>query len=154
MRALGLPAAVVNAAVSGDTTSDGLVRVDWMLRDKPDIVIVEFGANDMFRGVPPEAAKKNLAAIIERIRKTGARVLLAGMRAPSNYPPQYRGKFARVYESLAEEYEIPLYPFFLEGVALNPQLNLTDGIHPNASGVQIIARNIAPVAVQIAREIQ
>ena len=153
LRAMEIPARVINAAVPGDTSSDGLARVEWMLQDKPDIVIVEFGANDMFRATPLDFIEKNLAQIIMRIQQNGARVLLAGMEAPSNYNPIYRWKFSRMYKSLGGEYDVPLYPFFLEGVALNPQLNLPDGIHPNAEGVRIIARNIAPLVAEIAREL-
>ena len=140
---------VINAAVSGDTSAGGLLRVDWMLRKKPDIVIVEFGANDMFRGVPIPNIEKNLSAMVARILKSGARVLLTGMESPGNYNFVYRYKFRKLYESVADEYDVPFYPFFLEGVALNPQLNLPDGLHPNAAGVQVIVDNITPHVVAI-----
>lgn len=120
----------------------------------PDIVIVEFGANDMFRGMPAARIEKNLAAIMTKIRQSGARVLLAGMEAPRNYGPQYRRQLAAMYESLAERFDAPLYPFFLAGVALDPSLNLDDGVHPNAAGVREIARRIAPLVADIARELQ
>ncbi|MGI9296799.1 MAG: arylesterase [Gammaproteobacteria bacterium] len=152
LRAAGVPAEVVNAAVSGDTSADGLLRVDWMLREtSPDIVVVEFGANDMFRGLPAAHIEKNLAEIIARIQQNGARVLLAGMEAPRNYGAQYRRQFSAMYESLGARFGAPLYPFFLDGVALDPNLNLADGIHPNAAGVREIARNIAPFVAALAR---
>ena len=152
LRELNVLATVQNAGVAGETSADGLLRVDWMLRKKPNIVIVEFGANDMFRGVPIATIRQNLSAIIVRIKKSGARVLLAGMQAPSNYPPLYRLRFDALYEDLADEHKVALYPFFLEGVALNPGLNLSDGLHPNAKGVRVIARNIAPLIVEMAAE--
>ncbi len=152
LRAAGVAAEVFNAAVSGDTSADGLLRVDWMLRQtRPDIVVVEFGANDMFRGFPAPLIQKNLAQIITRIRESGARVLLAGMRAPRNYNAQYRRELAEMYDNLAAQFDISLYPFFLEGVALNPELNLADGIHPNAAGVRKIAGNIAPLIAEMVR---
>ena len=152
LRAAGVAAEVFNAAVSGDTSADGLLRVDWMLRQtRPDIVVVEFGANDMFRGFPAPLIQKNLAQIITRIRESGARVLLAGMRAPRNYNAQYRRELAEMYDNLSAQFDIPLYPFFLEGVALNPELNLADGIHPNAAGVRKIAGNIAPLIAEMVR---
>lgn len=154
LRGLGVAARVINAGVAGETSADGLARVEWMLRDKPDIVVVEFGANDMFRGVPPSAVRENLAGIIARIKESGARVLLAGMEAPWNHNPIYRWKFARIYPSLGGEFDVPVYPFFLEGVALEPQLNLEDGIHPNEAGVSVIAKNIAPLVAEIARELE
>ena len=149
LRARGLAVRVVNAAVSGDTTSDGLLRVDWMLDStKPDLVIVQFGANDMFRGLPVEVIRQNLDAIVNRIRATGAAVLLAGMLAPDNNGAEYQRQFAAQYRELSAQYNIPLYPFFLRDVALQPTLNLPDGLHPNAAGVRVIAANIAPLVAE------
>ncbi len=149
LRARGLAVRVVNAAVSGDTTSDGLLRVDWMLDStKPDLVIVQFGANDMFRGLPVEVVGQNLDAIVNRIRATGAAVLLAGMLAPDNNGAEYQRQFAAQYRELSAQYDIPLYPFFLRDVALQPTLNLPDGLHPNAAGVRVIAANIAPLVAE------
>lgn len=150
---LNTPAEVINAGVSGETSADGLARVDWMLRKKPDIVIVEFGANDMFRGLPISETEKNLSEIIDRIQKSGARVLLAGMKPPTNYNVIQRMRYSYMYSSIADDYDVPLYPFFLEGVALNPALNLPDGIHPNETGTAIIARNIAPMVADIIKEL-
>ena len=149
LRARGVAVRVVNAAVSGDTTSDGLLRVDWMLDStKPDLVIVQFGANDMFRGLPVEVVRQNLDAIVNRIRATGAAVLLAGMLAPDNNGAEYQRQFAAQYRELSAQYDIPLYPFFLRDVALQPTLNLPDGLHPNAAGVRVIAANIAPLVAE------
>ena len=149
LRARGVAVRVVNAAVSGDTTSDGLLRVDWMLDStKPDLVIVQFGANDMFRGLPVEVIRQNLDAIVNRIRATGAAVLLAGMLAPDNNGAEYQRQFAAQYRELSAQYNIPLYPFFLRDVALQPTLNLPDGLHPNAAGVRVIAANIAPLVAE------
>ena len=150
---LNVSAKVINAGVSGETSADGLARVDWMLRKKPDIVIVEFGANDMFRGTPISETEKNLSEIVARIQKTGVRVLLVGMEPPANYNVVHRLRYSYMYSSIADDYDVPLYPFFLEGVALNPALNLSDGIHPNATGTAIVARNIAPLVADIAKEL-
>lgn len=154
LRARQLSVKVINAAVSGDTSAGGLTRVAWMLQDNPDLVIVEFGANDMFRGVPVKQIRKNLAGIIVRIQQSGARVLLAGMEAPDNYDSAYRSALRKAYRQLSEKYEVPLYPFFLAGVALRPSLNLPDGIHPNASGVRVIAEKIAPLVADMVRQLR
>lgn len=155
LREAGIAAEVYNEGVSGETSADGLLRVDWMLgRTSPDIVIVEFGANDMFRGMPAQRIEKNLAEIITRVQQSGARVLLAGMEAPRNYGPQYRRQLSEMYESLGDRFDAPLYPFFLEGVALDPSLNLSDGVHPNAAGVREIAKRIAPFVADLAEELQ
>ncbi|MDM5147795.1 arylesterase [Candidatus Persebacteraceae bacterium Df01] len=154
LREQGLPVKVINAAIAGDTTSDALARVDWMLEDKPDIVIVEFGANDMFRGIPIALTQKNFDAIIRRIQQTGAHVLLAGMFAPNNYGEKYKSNFKDLYKKLSVKYDVPLYPFFLFGVALQQALNLPDGIHPNADGVKIIVNNIAPQVAGMVRNLR
>ncbi|MGU9950914.1 MAG: arylesterase [Gammaproteobacteria bacterium WSBS_2016_MAG_OTU1] len=144
---------VSNAGVSGETSADGLTRVEWMLRKNPDMVIVEFGANDMFRGTPIAAIRQNLAGIVKKIQQHGAQILLVGMQAPANYPLSYRSQFTDMYQQLSEENNIELYPFFLEGVALDPSLNLQDGIHPNAEGIRIIANNIAPSVMSVIKQI-
>ena len=147
----GLSATVINAGVAGETSADGLRRVDWMLRAKPDLAVVQFGANDMFRNRPVAAIEKNLAGILHRLKQRKVPALLAGMRAPINHPSSYRREFSAMYRRLSEEWDTPLYPFFLEGVALRPSLNLSDGIHPNAAGVRRIAENIAPSILQALR---
>ena len=149
LRRRGYSVRVINASISGDTSSDGLLRVDWMLEDKPDIVIVEFGANDMFRGAPVAFITQNLSKIITRLQQRGARVLLAGIKAPKNHNEQYRQRLAQMYENLRDAHGVRLYPFFLEGVALRPRLNLDDGIHPNADGIRVIVNNIAPAVIRL-----
>ena len=135
---------VINAGVSGDTSAGGLSRLEWVLELKPDFVILELGGNDVLRGLPPEETFTNLEAIIERLKQTGIPVLLAGMQAPENMGQDFAEEFNAIYPKLAQKHGIPLYPFFLEGVALNPELNQEDGIHPNESGVAEIVRRILP----------
>jgi acyl-CoA thioesterase-1 len=140
----GVEAEVIDAGVSGDTTAGGLARIDWALADAPDLVILELGANDMLRGLDPAETRANLDAMLAKLRAADTRVLLAGMRAAPNLGADYGGAFERTYAELAEKYEVPLYPFFLEGVATDPKLNLADGMHPNAAGVAEIVRRILP----------
>ncbi len=135
---------IVNAGVSGDTTAGGLARLDWAVPDDADAVIVELGANDGLRGLDPAAARKNLDAIITRIKAKGADILLTGMRAPRNYGPEYTGVFDRIFPDLARQHGVLYYPFFLEGVVLDGTLNLDDGLHPNAKGVDVIVQGILP----------
>lgn len=135
---------VVNAGVSGDTTAGGRARLDWTLADRPDLVLVELGGNDALRGIDPGETRRNLDAILSRLGESGVKVLLAGMRAPRNLGRSYYSKFDLLYTDLARRHGVPLYPFFLEGVAGEPALNLDDGIHPNAAGVQEIVRRILP----------
>jgi len=135
---------VINHGVSGDTTAGGLERVDWMLGDKPDIVLVELGANDALRALDPAEAERNLDAIITRLEKAGVTVWLAGMLAPRNFGPEYARQFDGIYKRLADKHGIPLYPFFLDGVAQDPALNQPDGIHPNPKGVDVIVERILP----------
>ena len=135
---------VINHGVSGDTTAGGVERVDWMLADKPDIVLVELGANDALRGSDPASAERNLDAIITKLKDAGVTVWLAGMLAPRNYGPEYAAQFDGLYKRLAEKHGVPLYPFFLDGVAQDPALNQADGIHPNPRGVDIMVERILP----------
>jgi acyl-CoA thioesterase-1 len=137
-------AQVIDAGVSGDTSAGGLARIEWALADGPDLVILELGANDMLRGVDPAETRANLDAMLAKLRAAGARVLLAGMRAAPNLGLDYSAAFEAIYGDLATKYEVPLYPFFLEGVATEPTLNLPDGLHPNAAGVREIVRRILP----------
>lgn len=152
LAALGAPATVINAAVSGDTSADGRRRVDWMLRKKPDIVIVALGANDMLRALPVPQMHDNLDAIITRIKQSGARVLLAGMVATPSLGEQYERDYAEAFRRLAESHQTAFYPFFLQDVAAVPALNLPDGLHPNREGIAIIAANIAPLLAQMLKE--
>ena len=140
----GVAARVIDAGVSGDTTAGGLARLDWALADRPDLVILELGANDMLRGVDPAVTRANLDQMLAKLRGSGARVLLAGMRAAPNLGTQYGAEFEAIYAELSEKYRVPLYPFFLEGVATEPSLNQPDGLHPNAAGVAEIVRRILP----------
>ena len=141
----GYDATIDNGGVSGDTTADGLARLDWTLGDHPDLVLVELGANDMLRGLDPKQAEANLDAILARIAAAKAKVLLLGMRAVSNWGADYQRAFDAMYPALAKKYDLPLYPFFLDGVALDPKLNQGDGLHPNAAGVAVIVARVAPV---------
>lgn len=144
LRDSGIEAEVIDAGVSGDTTAGGLARLDWALAEQPDLVILELGANDMLRGVDPAETRANLDAILAKLREAGLKVLLAGMRAAPNLGPDYGGAFEQAYADLAAKYEVPLYPFFLEGVATEPTLNLPDGVHPNEAGIAEIVRRILP----------
>jgi len=144
----GIAARVVNAGVSGDTTAGGLARLDWALADKPDIVLVEFGANDMLRGIDPKVTYDNLDKIMARIAQSGAKILLLGMKAASNWGREYQTEFDAIYPALAEKYHAPLYPFFLDGVATDAALNQADGLHPNVRGAQIIADHLLPFAAK------
>jgi acyl-CoA thioesterase-1 len=135
---------LLNHGVSGDTTAGGVERLDWMLADKPDIVLVELGANDALRGSDPASAERNLDAIITKLKDAGVTVWLAGMLAPRNYGPEYAAQFDGLYKRLAEKHKVPLYPFFLDGVAQDPALNQADGIHPNPRGVDIMVERILP----------
>jgi acyl-CoA thioesterase I len=149
LTALGVGARVINAGVSGDTTADGLARLDWALADKPDLVILELGANDMLRGIDPNVVRGNLAAMIAKIQRAGATVLLAGMKAAPNWGEAYQKSFDRIYPDLAQAHRVALYPFFLDGVAMDPQLSQPDGLHPNARGVAIVVDHIAPTVVRL-----
>lgn len=146
LKAKGLDIAIADAGVSGDTTSGGLARIDWSVPDGTDGVILELGANDALRGIPPEETEKNLEAIIVRLKERNVPVLLAGMLAPPNMGPDYAAKFNPIYKRLADKYQLQLYPFFLDGVATHADLQLADGMHPNSSGVDIMVRNFEPVA--------
>ena len=151
LKAKGLPVAIANAGVSGDTTAAGLERLDWAVPDGTDIVILELGANDALRGIDPATTRHNLDRLITRITAKGAAVLLAGMRAPRNYGSTFAKRFDAIFPALADKHKVMLYPFFLEGVALDPALNLDDGLHPNARGIDVIVRSIAPAIEQLIR---
>lgn len=144
LRERGHQVRLVNAGVSGDTTGGGVARLGWSLGEDIDAVILELGANDALRGLSPQQAKKNLAIMIEEIQSRGLPLLLAGMRAPPNLGRAYVEAFDSIYPALSEEYGVALYPFFLEGVALVPSLNLPDGLHPNPDGVEVMVRKILP----------
>ncbi len=145
LKARGDDVIVINAGVSGDTASGGLARLEWALGEGADLVIVELGANDMLRGVDPAATRKALDAIVERLQARKIRVLLAGMKASPNLGQDYAKRFDAIYPDIAAKRGVILYPFFLEGVAAQPALNLPDGMHPNAKGVEAIVDRILPL---------
>lgn len=148
LKAQGVAARVHNAGVSGDTSAAGRRRLAWTLQSlkaKPDLVIVELGANDMLRGLSPAQTRANLDAILTELRKRNIPVLLAGMRAAPNMGRTYASQFEGIYPALAKKHGVPLYPFFLNGVAANRPLLLADGMHPNARGVRTIVQRIVPM---------
>lgn len=138
----GVPIRVVNAGVSGDTTAGGLRRIGWVLRQEPAVVVVGLGGNDALRGQPLAETEANLRQIVATARGAGAAVLLLGMRIPTNYGPDYAEGFADLYPRIADDLDVPLVPFLLEGVGGIPALNLPDGIHPNAEGHRKVAGNV------------
>jgi len=149
LKADGYDVIVDNGGVSGDTTRDGLARFDWAMGDHPDIVLLELGANDMLRGLDPQRAEANLDAMLARLKAAKLKVLLIGMAAANNWGADYKKSFDAIYPALAKKYDVPLYPFFLEGVALDPTLNQGDGLHPNAAGVAVIVGRIAPAVERL-----
>lgn len=149
LRASGTPVRIVNAGISGDTTAGGLARVDWLLAQNPDVVVVELGANDGLRGLSLGETEQNLDEIIRRCLESGSRVLLAGMKIPPSYGPDYSGDFASLFAELATRHGIALMPFLLEGVAADPDLNQADGIHPNAVGHGLLAESIEPYLAEV-----
>jgi acyl-CoA thioesterase-1 len=142
LSAEGLKVQVVNAGVSGDTTAGGLRRLDWLLKQSPDILVVGLGGNDGLRGLDLRSSEDNLRQIIQKARAAGAKVLLLGMLIPPNYGPDYTNQFKEIYPRLSQEMGIPLVPFLLEGVAGDPRLNQADGIHPTAEGQKIVANHV------------
>ncbi len=144
LRARGHDITVMNGSISGDTTAGGRARLDWALSSRPDFVIIELGGNDGLRGLDPVQTRANLDAILKRLKEEGIPALLAGMLAPRNLGPDYEGKFNSVYTELADRHGVILYPFFLDGVALDPELNQPDLIHPNARGVAVVVERILP----------
>lgn len=155
LEAAGHQVSIINAGVSGDTSAGGLSRMDWALADKPDIVLLELGANDGLRGLDPAQTKSNLAGMIEKSKASGALVILAGMMAPRNLGSDYAEEFDSMFPDLAARYpEILFYPFFLEGVAAEPTLNQVDGIHPNEAGVSVVVKNILPTIEDALKRLQ
>ncbi len=142
LRADGIGWTVVNAGVSGDTTSGALRRIPWILKSRPEIVFLALGANDGLRGTDPSLIKMNLEKIVSKFKEAKVRVVLAGMKMPVNYGPSYSRAFGRVYSDVALKEHLDFYPFLLEGVAMNEKLNLSDGIHPNEEGQKIVAEKV------------
>ncbi|MBR0711441.1 arylesterase [Bradyrhizobium liaoningense] len=145
LQAKGIAVDMTNAGVSGDTTSGGRDRLDWSVPDGTDGVIVELGANDALRGINPALTRTALTDIVQRLKARKIPVMLCGMLAPPNYGAEYAARFNSIYPDLAKQFDVPLYPFFLEGVAADAKLNQADGIHPTAAGVDIIVGNIMPM---------
>lgn len=144
LREAGHEVEIVNAGVSGDTTAGGLARLDWSLAERPDAVILALGANDGLRGIDPDTTRANLDAILAKLGELDLPVLLAGMYAPPNLGPDYGRRFNAIFPDLARKHGAALYPFLLEGVAMEPALNQADGIHPNQDGVAVIVEGILP----------
>lgn len=145
---------VANAGVSGDTTAAGLARVDWSVPDGTRGVILELGANDALRGIPPEETEKNLDAIIGRLKNRGIAVLLVGMLAPPNMGADYGERFNSIYPKLAEKHGVALYPFILDGVVTRSELQLEDGMHPNAKGIAVMVERMTPVVRDFVKTIR
>lgn len=145
---------IVDAGVSGDTSTGGLSRLDWSVPDEADGVIVELGANDALRGIPPDLTRQSLDDIVGRLTERGKAVLLAGMKAPPNMGDDYAGRFDAIYPDLAGEHDIILYPFFLDGVAGNLSLNQPDGIHPTAEGIGVIVEGMLPKVEELISRIR
>ncbi len=144
LQAKGIAVDIINAGVSGDTTSGGRDRLDWSVPEGTEAVILELGANDALRGIDPRVTRAALTDILTRLKARRIAVLLCGMLAPPNYGSDYSARFNAIYPELAKSFGVPLYPFFLEGVATDASLNQADGLHPTAEGVDMIVKNILP----------
>ena len=149
LREEGYNVNVENAGVSGDTTAGGLARLEWALAGeegapKVNLMIIALGANDLLRGVDPRVTRENLEAILSELKERDVHALLVGMQSPGNMGPAFQRRFDKIFPAVAEKYGVPFYPFFLEGVAMKPELNLADGMHPNEAGVAIMVKNILP----------
>lgn len=154
LRAKGFDVEIINAGVSGDTTTSAMGRLDWSIPDGTDGVIMELGANDALRGVDPGLTENNFRIMLQKLQDRGIPVLLAGMLAPRNMGENYVKLFDGMYRPLAAQFNATYYPFFLQGIAGDPKLNLPDGIHPNAEGVAVIVKNILPTVEDFIRQIQ
>lgn len=154
LRAKGYDVTVINAGVSGDTSDGGLARLDWLLEDPVDGVIVELGSNDALRAFDPSIPEKNIDTILSKLAARRIPVLLAGMKAPPNMGRAYVAKFDAIYPALAKRHGVLFYPFFLDGVAAQPKLNQADGMHPNEKGSQVIVTKILPYVEQLIAQIK
>ena len=139
---------IINASVSGNTTSNGLARLDWSLGESPNIVILCLGANDMLRGIDPKYIKENLNTMISKINESGSKVILAGMRSPKSMGGIYQQRFDQMYREIAEEHDLTFMPFLLEGIALEKKYLQDDYKHPNALGIQVMANNLYPYILE------
>lgn len=150
------PVKVVNAGVSGDTSSGARARLEWTVAGLPngkaDLVILELGGNDVLRGIDPKITLTNMSAMINFFQSKGMQVLIAGMRSPPSYGPEYQGAFDALYPDLARQHQAKLYPFFLEGVAMDKNLNQADGIHPTKEGIAIIVEKIGPLVESMLKQ--
>ena len=144
LKSNGIDVDMINAGVSGDTTSGGRDRLDWSVPEGTEAVIVELGANDALRGIDPKIARQALSDVVTRLKARKIAVLLCGMVAPPNYGSDYAARFNSIYPDISKSFAVPLYPFFLEGVAADAKLNQADGLHPTAEGVDVIVKNILP----------
>jgi acyl-CoA thioesterase-1 len=144
LKSNGIDVDMINAGVSGDTSSGGRDRLDWSVPEGTEAVIVELGANDALRGIDPKITREALSDILTRLKARKIAVLLCGMLAPPNYGSDYAARFNTIYPDLSKSFGVPLYPFFLEGVASDAKLNQTDGLHPTEEGVDVIVKNILP----------
>ena len=150
LRKNGQKISIINGSVSGSTSSGGLNRVDWtVLEPELDLIVLGLGANDMLRGIKPQETKKNLEKIIQIIQKKKIKIILAGMLAPTSHGTNYKKEFDQIYPELSKKYSLPLIPFLLKGVALNPKLNQSDGIHPNEKGTLVISETIKKSILKI-----
>lgn len=149
LKARGLDVVVVNAGVSGDTSTGGLARLDWSIGDDVDLVIVELGANDALRGIDPAQTRKSLTAIIDRLQEKKVKIVLAGMLAPPNMGEDYGKRFQAIFNDLGKRNGVTFYPFFLDGVAAVPELNQADGMHPVEAGYDEIVKRLVPVIVPL-----
>lgn len=147
------PAVIIGAGVSGDTSSGGLARLAWSVPDDANAVILELGANDALRGLPPKATAENLEKMIQQLTDRKIKVLLVGMLAPPNMGEDYAAAFNPIYKSLADKYDLPLYPFFLDGVMTVPGMTLADGMHPNEQGVEVMVKGILPLVEDLIKSL-
>lgn len=149
LKSAGSPAKIINAGVSGDTSAGGRARLGWALAEKPDFAIVALGGNDLLRGIDPKDTRANIDAILAELKAKGIKTLLAGMLAPPNLGRDYGVAFNAVYPDLAKKYEVALYPFLLEGVAMDASLNQADGIHPSRKGVDAVVERLGPAVKKL-----
>jgi acyl-CoA thioesterase-1 len=154
LRKMGRSVTVINGGVSGDTSAGGLSRIDWALADKPQVVIVELGANDMLRGIDPDVTRANLTGIVAKAKAAGAKVLLCGMKAQRNLGADYVQKFDAIYPAIAKQQDVPLYPFFLDGIVspdgtADTALLQSDAMHPSAAGAALIVQRLMPALLPL-----
>lgn len=154
LKAAGIDAKVINAGVSGDTSADALSRLDWSLADHPNAAVVELGSNDALRAIPPVQTKRNLSAILAKLKAQHIPTLILGMKAPRNLGPEYARAFDSIFPDLAKQYRVALYPFLLDGVVMNPKLNQADGMHPNPAGAKIIVDRLFPDVKALVQQAQ